>query len=69
MPKTTHVQVAKQCHSIAKAYEGLAEVFKRSLDEEESARTLIDEANAGSGPFWGPVSPAIEESSVSSDIC
>ncbi|KAK4694328.1 hypothetical protein P7C71_g3240, partial [Lecanoromycetidae sp. Uapishka_2] len=61
MPKTTHGQVAKQCHSLGRAYEGLADVFKRSLDEEESVRRLIDEANAGAGHFWGPVSPSVRE--------
>lgn len=59
MPKTTNGQVGKQCHSIARAYEGLAEVFKSSLDGEESARRLIDEANVGRVPFWNPVSPII----------
>jgi hypothetical protein len=57
MPKTTHVQVAKQCRAIAKAYEGLADVFMKSLNGEESAQRLIDEANAGRINFWGPVSP------------
>lgn len=60
MPNITHVQVAKQCRAIARAYEGLAEVFKTSLAEEESAQRLIDEANAGRN-VWGPVSPTTRE--------
>ncbi|KAL9073850.1 MAG: hypothetical protein Q9161_002682 [Pseudevernia consocians] len=53
LPKTISQQASKQYHAICKAYDGLAEVFKDGILNEESDQRLIAEATAGEA-WWAP---------------
>jgi len=55
MPLTTNTQAVRQYHGLGKAYEALAEVFVKSLKEEETNQKLIAEANHGI-QVWSAVS-------------
>lgn len=55
MPKTTNPQAAKQYHALGKAYDGLSEVFEKSLKGEETNQNLVAEANQGT-QLWSTVS-------------
>lgn len=53
LPKTLSQQAIKQYHATSKAYEGLADVFKEGILNEESVQRLIEEATAGEA-WWDP---------------
>ena len=55
LPKTLSQQATKQYHATCKAYDGLADVFKDGILNEESDQRLIEEATAGEA-WWDPVS-------------
>ena len=55
LPKTLSQQATKQYHATSKAYDGLADVFKDGILNEESVQRLIEEVTAGEG-WWDPVS-------------
>jgi hypothetical protein len=64
MPKTTNTQVVKQCRALGKPYDALAEVFEKSMKEEETNSKLIAEADVGYH-LWSGVSGPISFSTTS----
>ena len=58
LPKTITQHATKQYHAICKAYDGLADVFKDGISNEESDQRLIAEATAGEA-WWAAVSHLI----------
>ena len=55
LPKTISLQASKQYHAICKAYDGLADIFKDGILNEESDQRLVAEATAGEA-WWTSVS-------------
>lgn len=62
LPKTLSQQARKQYSAICKAYDGLAEVFKDGILNDESDQRLIAEATAGEA-WWAPVSHLVSHMS------
>ena len=55
LPKTISPSATKQYHALCRAYDGLADVFKDGITDEESNQRLIAEARAGEA-WWAQVS-------------
>ena len=63
LPKTINQQATKQYRATCRAYDGLAEVFRDGILNEESEQRLIAEATAGE-PWWAPVSHPVPRRTI-----